>query len=142
MGLAAECDPAWVQSVLDAALPVGLDIVEVVPAGGGALADQLAASEWEIVLEGVGPSAAAESVQRLLALESVEVERLTKKGVRRMDARAQILALQARSAESTSADTPGRAAVASRGSAAGTGDTQHEHCKRFVRRRRDRNHQG
>lgn len=115
LGLAAECDPAWVRSVLDAALPVGLDIVEVVPAGDGPLADQLEASEWEIALEGVGSEAAAESVQRLLALESVEVERLTKKGVRRMDARAPILALQARAAESTSADTPGASGAGNAG---------------------------
>ncbi len=117
LGLAAECDPAWVGSVLDAALPVGLDIVEVVAAGGGALADRLEASEWEISIEGVGPVEAEESVQRLLARESVEVERLTKKGVRRLDARAPILLLQVQAPSVAAADTPG----ASFGAAAADG---------------------
>jgi radical SAM-linked protein len=111
LGLAAECEPAWIASVLDAALPAGLDIVEVVPADGGALADRLEASEWEVSLEGVTAAEASASVEQLLALESVEVQRLTKKGVRRLDARAQILHLVVQPAGERAADTPGAEAA-------------------------------
>src|SRR3954462_14290450 len=41
IGLSEVCDPERVRAALDAALPPGLDIVAVVPAQGGALADEL-----------------------------------------------------------------------------------------------------
>jgi len=41
IGLTARCDPEDVRTRLDAALPAGLDIVEVVEATPGALADRL-----------------------------------------------------------------------------------------------------
>ena len=44
IGLSAACDPAKVRDALDAALPPGLDVVEVVPATPGALADLLTGS--------------------------------------------------------------------------------------------------
>ena len=50
IGLAAACDPAAVQAALDAALPDGLDIVEVVVAPPGALADRLTGSRWRVDL--------------------------------------------------------------------------------------------
>src|ERR671926_104265 len=53
IALAAPCDPAQVQAALDAALPPGLDIVEVVNAPPGALADQLTGSRWQVSLVGV-----------------------------------------------------------------------------------------
>src|SRR6202045_3166835 len=49
IGLTDDRDPARVRADLDAALPGGLDILDVVPATGGAsLADRLQASEWLI----------------------------------------------------------------------------------------------
>ena len=47
--------PSALRVSLDAALPPGLDVVEVVEAAPGALADRLEASAWEIRLPGVRP---------------------------------------------------------------------------------------
>ena len=52
IGVAQRCDPERLRTSLDAALPPGLDIVEVVEAAQGALADRLQASVWEILLPG------------------------------------------------------------------------------------------
>ena len=44
IGLAAACDPDKVKDALDAALPPGLDVVDVVAAPPGALAGELTGS--------------------------------------------------------------------------------------------------
>src|SRR6266540_3056442 len=75
------CEPSFVRDVLDRALPVGLDVVEVVAAGPGGLADRLEASVWEVRLDGVAVGAAADAARRFLAEQSVEVSRLTKNGM-------------------------------------------------------------
>ncbi|MGZ5368057.1 TIGR03936 family radical SAM-associated protein [Aeromicrobium sp.] len=100
IGLTRVCDPEDVKAALDDALPAGIDIVDVVVAGQGSLADRLQASEWEITLTGVDPSAVDEAVESFLAVETVEVERMTKKGMRTFDCREAVLALSSRSSES------------------------------------------
>src|SRR5436190_10415740 len=51
LGLAQACDPEEVRAALDASLPAGLDVLEVVPAApDSSLADRLEASVYEIVL--------------------------------------------------------------------------------------------
>lgn len=93
IGLTRTCDPARVRADLDAALPPGLDILEVVQASAGtALADRLAASEWRIRLDGVAPDDAAAAAAAFMAATEIQVERLTKKGRRRFDARAAVSA--------------------------------------------------
>ena len=83
--------PADVRSALDASLPPGLDVVEVVEASpGSSLADRLEASVYEIRLAGVTVGAAQAAVQRLLASEQVEIGRMTKNGLRRFDARGPV----------------------------------------------------
>ncbi|MFC4911248.1 TIGR03936 family radical SAM-associated protein [Actinomadura gamaensis] len=99
IGLTEPRDPARVRAELDAALPPGLDVVDVValPAGTGkstALADRLQASEWRVRLDGVAEGDAATAVSAFLAAGAVEVERLTKKGRRRFDVRAAVSALE------------------------------------------------
>ena len=86
-------DPDRVRQALDAALPPGLDVLEVVEASPGALADRLEASAWRIDLPGVAAEAAEEAVKALLARETVEVERMMKAGPRRFDARGPIVRL-------------------------------------------------
>ena len=93
IGLTEVCDPAKVQAALDAALPPGLDVVEVVPSPPGALADLLTGSRWTVALTGVDPDVLRAAVERLLASGEVEVERMTKSGLRRFDARPAIVAL-------------------------------------------------
>lgn len=96
IGLSEVVDPEVVRRDLDASLPDGLDLLEVVESGGGSLADRLEASLWEITVTGVDASALAHAAERLLATAEVPVERMTKKGLRRFDARAAIVSLAAR----------------------------------------------
>ena len=95
LGLAAIRDPDQVRDALNAAMPDGLVIVEVVEATPGALADRLTASRWEILLTGAEPDELASAVAELLASDEVEVERMTKTGLRRFDVRAAVVALTA-----------------------------------------------
>lgn len=92
IGLSETCDPALVQVALDAALPPGLDIVEVVPSPPGALADLLTGSRWRVVL-GPGPADPGAAVEAFLAAETVPVQRMTKNGLRDFDARSAVVAL-------------------------------------------------
>lgn len=93
--VASPCDPAWVQDVLDRALPAGIDVLQVVVAGGGALADRLEASAWEARLGGVDPGSAAAAAAAFLAADRIEVERRTKMGSRRLDVRGPVVRLEA-----------------------------------------------
>lgn len=90
---------------LDDAMPDGLDVAEVVAAVPGGLADRLQASEWLVELPGVDPDDAAEAVAAFDAAETVEVERLTKKGRRRFDTRAAVLHLWVDGRATTERDT-------------------------------------
>jgi radical SAM-linked protein len=113
IGLIETRDPARVRADLDAALPDGLDIVDVVAAGRektSALADRLEASEWRVRLDGVRENDAAEAVAAFLEAAAIEVERLTKKGRRRFDVRAAVSALEA--LEAGAAEPDRRAAEA------------------------------
>lgn len=86
-------DPDAVRAALDAALPEGMDILEVVPSPPGGIADRLNASIWEIRVAGLPRAMLEQAVAALLAAESVEVERMTKTGMRTFDARAAIIDL-------------------------------------------------
>ena len=84
-------DPESVRAVLDEALPGGIDIVRVVEAGQGALADRLQASDWLVEVSGVSVNELREAVDRLLERETVEVTRITKSGPRTFDVRRAIV---------------------------------------------------
>lgn len=92
LGLAQLVDLDALRSRLDAALPDGLDVIEVVPAGPGSLAERIEASAWRIELAptpGIGTA-----VEAFLGETSVLVERLTKDGRREIDARAAVISLR------------------------------------------------
>jgi len=91
LGLAQRRDPKEIAAALDEALPEGFDVIEVLETAGGSLADRLAASIWQIRLDGVTPQVAAEAVGAFLAAEVVEVERMTKNGLRKFDARQAVI---------------------------------------------------
>ena len=80
---------------LNAALPDGIDVIEVTDEDRAKRASasfgHLEASEWEVVLPGVGLQAAGRAVAAFLARDEAPVERLTDKGVRRLDARAAVI---------------------------------------------------
>ncbi|MFF5208332.1 TIGR03936 family radical SAM-associated protein [Streptosporangium sp. NPDC000396] len=89
-----ECDPDRLRAALDASLPPGLDVLAVVEARAGNLADQLECSVWELRLPHADLALARVAVERFNTAERVEVERLTKKGLRRFDAREAVLRLE------------------------------------------------
>lgn len=62
IALAERCDPDEVRTALDAALPAGLDIVEVVEAGARSLNELLEASAWEIAFAELSPESLAAAV--------------------------------------------------------------------------------
>jgi len=120
IALTGPCAAADVRDRLDAALPSGIDVIDVFemasapPAGRpGAPGEQdrspaavgpragrldalrLEASDWEVVLPGVAPADAARAVEVFLEAGTAEVERLTSKGTRRLDARAAVVTLAA-----------------------------------------------
>src|SRR5438046_4610227 len=92
IGLAERREPGAVLSALDAALPPGLDIVEVVEAEPPGLAERIDASHWRIELAGVSPAAARSAVEQFLAVGEAPVDKLTKDGRRTVDARRPVLA--------------------------------------------------
>ncbi|MFC4049079.1 TIGR03936 family radical SAM-associated protein [Actinomadura syzygii] len=116
IGLTETRDPARVRADLDAALPPGIDVVDVVPVRAGrdgdarhkpgAFADRLEASEWRIRLDGVSHDDAAAAVAAFTAAENIEVERLTKKGRRRFDVRAAVSAFELDRRAAEAADAP------------------------------------
>lgn len=94
IGVIRRCDPGEIRTALDDALPNGLDIVEVIESPGGALAELMQASVWRIVVPGVLQEAARTAVSHFLSVDEVPVERLTKSGLRSVDARAAVLRLE------------------------------------------------
>jgi radical SAM-linked protein len=82
-----------VRERLNAALPDGIDVIAVTEDSGKLPASRLSASEWTIALPGLAPDTVAPVVKKFLALTEAPVERLTSKGVRRMDARAAVVSL-------------------------------------------------
>jgi radical SAM-linked protein len=92
IALAQVLVPAEVHTLLDEALPEGLDVLAVVESPGGSLADRLEASRWRIDLDGTQEVVEA-AVAAFLGAEQVLVERMTKKGLREFDARAAVVAL-------------------------------------------------
>jgi radical SAM-linked protein len=93
IALAEEVDPASVHAALDEALPEGLDVLEVLVSRGGSLSDRLEASHWRLALPGVAGGAAADAVAKFLATDEVEVQRMTKKGLRTFNCRDAVVSL-------------------------------------------------
>ena len=94
IGLAEPRDPADVAAALDAALPPGLDILEVVDAADqpdGSLAERIEASYWRAVLPEVPAEELRTALDRVLACERVPIERPTKEGTRTVDVRATLV---------------------------------------------------
>jgi len=115
IALDRRCDVEQIRAALDHALPPGLDITEAVEAGPGALADRLQASLWriEIPFSGglssddpetgrIGRVEVEDVVRRFLAAEQVEVQRMTKAGIRTFDARSAIVRIEVEDPEASS----------------------------------------
>jgi radical SAM-linked protein len=98
IGLVAACDLDKVRNALDAALPSGLDVVEVVAAAPGTLADDLTGSRWQVDVPHLSAAVLRTAAEAFLVKGSVIVQRMTKNGMREFDARAAVVALEAQDA--------------------------------------------
>ena len=90
LALQRECDPDQVRLALDEALPEGLDVIKVVVAQSGSLADGLQASDWVLEFEDVDEHALESALTQLMAQERAEVTRMMKSGPRTFDVRSAI----------------------------------------------------
>lgn len=87
-------EPEVLVAQLGATLPDGMDLLEAVEAGSVPLAERLQASRWLIELPETRPQQLREAVARLLAAESVEVQRMMKDGLRTLDARDAVVSAE------------------------------------------------
>lgn len=96
IGLTRQMPAAELAAALDAALPDGVDVLDAVPSalGSTALADLINANRWRLTLPGVDRMALADAVGRLMATESLVVERATKNGRRPVDVRAALVTVE------------------------------------------------
>lgn len=88
-------DTAALQAALDEALPDGLDVLQVVEAAPGSLADRLQASVWRLRFEGVEVERLARAIADFLACERIEVTRVLKNGPRTFDVRDAVVDMRA-----------------------------------------------
>ena len=99
LALTSREEAGAVRERLNAALPDGIDVIVATEDAGGLPASRLTASEWQVVLPGVTPDSVMPAVEKFLALEHAPVERLTSKGLRRMDARSAVVTLDVSGAD-------------------------------------------
>jgi radical SAM-linked protein len=92
IGVVRRCDPEAVRAELDAALPPGLDIIEVVEARTPDLVNRLEASRWRIEVPGPGSDELAAAWQRVTEAQAVPVQRMMKQGLRTLDLRPALVA--------------------------------------------------
>jgi radical SAM-linked protein len=93
LALTSRHEAADVRDRLNAALPDGIDVITATEDAGGLPASRLTASRWQIVFTDLAPEDVAPAVEKFLALDHAPVERMTNKGLRRMDARAAVATL-------------------------------------------------
>jgi radical SAM-linked protein len=84
-------EPAELGPALNAAMPSGLDVLETVTAAGGSLSEEIEASRWRIEIPGVSADRLRAAVDDLLRVDTVQVERLTKHGMRPIDVRPAVV---------------------------------------------------
>jgi radical SAM-linked protein len=106
LALSERVDPEAVRAALDAALPAGLDVLQVVEAFGGSLADRLEASDWAIAVRGLDVDTVKAAVNAYLAAERAEVTRTFKTGPKTFDTRSAILGMRVLGASEVATDVP------------------------------------
>ncbi len=106
IGLARAVDVETLRVALDAALPVGVDLVDAVEVRTPGFADRMEANVWSIAFPGADVDAVREAVVAFTAAESVIVQRTTKNGVRDVDARDAVLSIGTRVVPEGPGDAP------------------------------------
>ena len=100
VALARRVEPDALRAELDASLPDGLDVVDVVEAPTGtSLPDRVEASQWSVRLPEVDADAVGRALAAFLAAPEVLVQRRVKDGVRTLDARAPVVRAELASPE-------------------------------------------
>ena len=131
-------DPEAVRAALDEALPAGLDVLQVVEAGPGSLADRLQASDWVVAVPRVDADELQVAVDAYLAVDRAEVSRTFKTGPRTFDTRVAVLDMRV----VDGGDRDGRRAARGAGRRGGVCDNSHgrtaHHTGRTPRRHSDR----
>jgi radical SAM-linked protein len=93
IGLTRPVDPGTLATMLDDALPDGLDVLAAAVAEGTPLAERIDASEWRIALPGVDPADLRRAVAALEAADALVVERVTPSGRREIDVRGALVGM-------------------------------------------------
>ncbi len=106
IAVTAVLDPEKVRIALDTALPPGLDVLEVVSSKTSDFIERLEASVWELECPGITLRQAQEALTAFLAVPEVQVERLTKNGIRTFDARGPVLAAEVVEADTATGEGP------------------------------------
>ncbi len=99
IGLTRQVPPVQLRDALDAALPIGMDVLEAVTAISADFAERLEASVWLVELFDVPPADLDRAIADLLRAPRAEVTRMTKAGMRTFDARHALLGLERQSGE-------------------------------------------
>jgi radical SAM-linked protein len=94
ISLTRRWEPAHLGRLLDAALPDGIDVVDVVEVDAKSAGLRLEASLWEVLLPGVTAAVVRSAREAFFAAPTAVVERLTSKGKRQLDARAAVVSLE------------------------------------------------
>ena len=94
ISLTRRWEPAHLGRLLDAALPDGIDVVDVVEVDAKSAGLRLDASLWEVLLPGVTADVVRSARDAFLSAPTAVVERLTNKGKRQLDARAAVVSLE------------------------------------------------
>ncbi|GAA1903954.1 TIGR03936 family radical SAM-associated protein [Lapillicoccus jejuensis] len=103
IAVTARVDPEALRAALDEALPPGLDVVRVVEAAPGALADRLQASHWVVAFPGLDAADLESAVAGLLERDEVLVTRRVKTGDRTFDVRSAVVRLEVTTREAVTA---------------------------------------
>ncbi|MFZ1485069.1 TIGR03936 family radical SAM-associated protein [Nostocoides sp.] len=90
IGTTRAVDPELLRAQLDAALPTGLDVLDVVPAGPGGLAERLQASDWLLEFPEVTLAELTAAVTALMEQPEIRVSRVFKTGPRELDVKAAV----------------------------------------------------
>lgn len=89
LSLSAVVDVAQIHRDLDASLPDGIDVIEVVESAGGNLPERMEASYWELRLP--AGDEVTEAFEAFMAADSVVIERILKSGRKESDVRAAVV---------------------------------------------------
>lgn len=91
IGVVEKCEPAKVCAALNTVLPPGLDVIEVVQANTPDFVNRLEASHWKIELPDISLDTLVGALEEFIAKTEVLVERMTKSGLRKFDARNAVI---------------------------------------------------